>query len=188
MKKLLTISLLLITVVAHGQLSYTPKIDLNGYYDAPMIDMSDYFDDCPTYKNTGRQTFWQRNKKGFAITGIQLLSVVLDATGDAVYDMGKESGNSSQMTWGHTLQASAIGVGMLMIPMIDWERPICDGVKMAVSYLAMRYAVFDLAYNLTRGIDPLYADGIKGEVPPHGRAWSQAVVLTFSIALNFKEF
>lgn len=135
-----------------------------------------------------QETFWEKNKKSFAITGIQLASIILDAAGDAVYDMGKETHNSSQMTWGHTLQASAIGVGMLTIPMINWEHPVHDGIWMSVSYIAMRYAVFDLAYNTVRGIDPLYADGWKAEMAPGERVLTQTFFFGISLTFNFMEF
>jgi len=146
------------------------------------------FSVAPDPKYAGRGTWWQRNRKSFAITGIQLASIVLDASGDALYDKGKESGNDSQMAWGHTLQASAIGTSMLMIPMINWERPVGDGVRMAISYVAMRYALFDLTYNLTRGIDPLYADGVKATMEPGGRAFTQVIFLGLSVSINFTEF
>ena len=94
--------------------------------------------------------FWENNKKSFAITGVQLLSLSLEATGDALLDMGKESGNLSQMRWGHTLQAAGYGSLVLFIPMIDWEQPIVDGLKMTISWGAMRYGMFDLNYNLVR--------------------------------------
>ena len=52
----------------------------------------------------------------------------------------------------------------------------------------MRYAVHDLSYNLTRGIDLLYADGLKAEMPPHGRAWTEVIMFGFSVGFNLKEF
>ena len=116
-----------------------------------------------------------------------MASVVLDATGDAVYDMGKESHNAKQMSWGHTLQASAIGVNVLLLPMIDWHHPVHDGIWMSISYVAMRYAAFDLTYNLTRGIDPLYADGWKQKMAPAERALTQVFFFGVSITLNFCE-
>jgi len=135
-----------------------------------------------------RLTWWQRNQKGFAITGVMLTSVVLDAVGDAVYDMGKETGNSHQRRVGHTLQAVAIGTPFLALPMIDWRFPISDGIFLGASYVAMRYAIFDLAYNTTRGIDPLYATGWKAQMPPGGRAFTQFISLSLSIGINFTEY
>lgn len=172
----------------HVSPAYYPiKTEIVPKWKPVELTWADYDGYDPDY-GSALPSFWQKNKKGFAIMGIQMASIILDATGDAVYDMGKESGNDSQMTWGHTLQASAIGSAMLLIPMIDWERPIGDGVKMAISYVAMRYAIFDLTYNLTRGIDPLYADGIKADMPPAGRAFTQTIFFGFSIAVNFSEF
>jgi len=133
-------------------------------------------------------TFWEKHKKAFAITAIQLSSIVLDATGDAVYDMGKESGNDSQMFWGHTMQATAIGGMGVSTAMLVWEGDIWDGVRFGVGYMALRYAIFDLSYNLARGIDPLYADGIKGQMPPGGRAFTQIILFGFGVSFNICEF
>ena len=132
--------------------------------------------------------FWENNKKSFAILGVQMASITLDAAGDALYDIGKQEGSSSKQSWGHTLQATAVGVNVLLLPMIDWKRPVNDGIWMAVSYVSLRYAMFDMTYNAVRGWDLLYADGIKAEMLPGGRAFTQSIAFGFSIAIFFKEF
>ena len=98
------------------------------------------------------------------------------------------------MRWGHTLQASGYGIAFLTIPMITWEEPVRNGLVLALSWGLMRYAVFDLGYNLTRGLDPLYvgntsmSDQIISKMPLSGRAFTKTVCLGVSIAINFKEF
>lgn len=133
-------------------------------------------------------SWWERHKKGLIVTGVQLVSITLDAVGDAVYDMGKESHNSSQMFWGHTLQATALAGSAVTLVSLSWDGNWWDGVRFSVSYLALRYAIFDLSYNLARGIDPLYADGLKAKMPPHGRVFTQTIAFSFGIAFNIKEF
>ena len=137
---------------------------------------------------TARPTWWQKNRKGLAITGIQFAAVALDAAGDAVSDMGKESHNDSQMFLGHTLQAIAIGGMGVSVACLSWRGSWKDGVRFGIGYTAMRYALFDLSYNLTRGIDPLYADGVKAKMEPTGRVITQGLALAFSVSWNFKEF
>ena len=143
----------------------------------------------PVVKNESLSlSWWERHKKGVIVAVVQFGAVTLDAVGDAVYDMGKESHNSSQMFWGHTLQATAITGATTSLVSLSWDGNIWDGVKFGVGYVAMRYALFDLAYNITRGIDPLYADGLKAEMPPDGRAFTQTIVFAFSVSFSIKEF
>lgn len=182
---LIIVCLLLCTVIcAHSQDFYlSPE-----YYPAQEeISLSQPYLTPLSEPPPQPQSWWQKHRKGFAITGVHLASIVLDATGDAVYDMGKESHNNKQMAWGHTLQATAVGVGMLCIPLIDWKHPVHDGVFMSLSYVAMRYALFDLTYNLTRGIDPLYADGWKAKMPPSEIILTQTFFMGVSLTFNFLE-
>lgn len=186
MKKVLIILLVIMAVSGYSQgFHYSPA-----YYPVEIEMPQKYVPMTSTgvEYGTALPTWFEKHKKGLAVTGIQLVAVVLDAAGDAVYDMGKESGNSSQMTWGHTMQATAIaGMGVTLVS-LSWEGTWWDGVRFGVGYVAMRYAVFDLSYNLTRGIDPLYADGVKAKMPPGGRAFTQALLFGFNIGFNLTEF
>jgi len=186
MKKLLIAILLLVFIGAYSQdyhfqpEDYPVDKEMSLKYVPVASSDVEYGSALPTW--------WERNKKGLAITGIQVASVVLDATGDAIYDTGKESGNDSKMFWGHTLQASAIGVMGVSLASLAWRGSVWDGVRFGVSWVAMRYAIHDLSYNLARGIDPLYADGIKAKMSPDGRAFTQIIALTFSVSFNICEF
>jgi len=197
MRIALTISILLLAVIAAKSQKYHVS---PAYYPieqeiAPVWRPSepygaDFGDLDPEYPEYGacRMNFWQKHKKGILVAGIQLGAVILDAAGDAVYDMGKESGDSKQMAWGHTMQATALaGMGATLV-MLSWDGNWWDGVRFGVGYVAMRYAAFDLTYNLTRGIDPLYADGWKAKMPPQGRAVTQTFAFMFSMSWNILEF
>lgn len=187
MRLAITISILLLAFIsAIAQDVYVSP----GYYPTQIEVLPEWNYNTPLYqsKPEGRGTWWQRNRKSLAITGIQVVSIVMDATGDAVYDMGKESHNDSQMAWGHTLQAVAIGGMGTTLVMLSWDGGVWDGVRFGVGYVAMRYALFDMSYNLARGIDPLYADGWKAKMPPHGRAFTQTIMLGVSISINIIEF
>ena len=137
---------------------------------------------------TALPSFWQKHKKGLLITTIQICSVVADAAGDAVYDMGKESSNDSQMFWGHSLQAIGIGGMGISVASLSWRGNAWDGVKFGVGWLSMRYALHDLTYNITRGIGPLYADGVKAKMEPTGIVITQSLAFVFSVSWNIKEF
>ena len=140
-----------------------------------------------------RRTTW---KKTALNVGSSLLSIGLEMTGDALYDMGKASGNKSQMQWGHTLQATGYVVPLITIPLLlkDSQNKWYKDVAIIVgTYGLMRYATADLAYNLTRGLDPLYAgtvtshDNIMSKMEPSGRAFTKAIAFTlgFSININY---
>lgn len=167
-----------------------------GYYPIEMEIVQEWypsesssinFNAEPEY-GSALPSWWEEHRKGVAVTAIQIASIILDATGDAVYDIGKESGNDSQMFWGHTMQGVAIGGMGVSTAMLVWEGNVWDGVRFGVGYVAMRYAIFDLSYNLARGIDPLYADGLKAKMEPGGRAFTQILAFSFSVSFNICEF
>lgn len=137
-----------------------------------------------------KQTKW---KKTAICVGSSLLSIGLEMSGDALYDMGKASGNKSQMQWGHTLQATGYVVPLISIPFLlkDSDNKVISDVAIIVgTYASMRYATADLAYNLTAGLDPLYAgvttehDNIMSKMIPSGRAFTKTIALTFGISIN----
>ena len=140
-----------------------------------------------------RRNTW---KKTAISVGASLLSVGLEMTGDALYDMGKKSGNKSQMQWGHTLQATGYVVPLISIPFLVKDSPnrvIKDVVIIVGTYATMRFATADLYYNITHGLDPLYAgvttehDNIMSKMIPSGRAFVKAISFTlgFSININY---
>lgn len=141
-----------------------------------------------------RKTKWQKTA---ICVGTSLASVALEMTGDALYDMGKESGNINQMRWGHTLQATGYVVPLVSIPFLvkDSNNKVIADVAIIVStYALTRFATADLSYNLTRGLDPLYAgvitehDNIMSKVPPDGRVVYKTLSFTFGFVLNLNHW
>jgi len=137
-----------------------------------------------------RRTTW---KKTALSVGASLASVALERTGDALYDMGKESGNKSQMQWGHTLQATGYVVPLITIPFLIKDSPnrvISDVAVIVGTYGLMRFATADLYYNVTRGLDPLYAgtttehDNLMSQMIPSGRAFVKAISFTLGVSIN----
>ena len=137
-----------------------------------------------------RNTKW---KKTALSVGTALASVALEMTGDALYDMGKESGNKSQMQWGHTLQATGYVVPLISIPFLVKDSPnrvISDVAIIVGTYATMRFAMADLYYNVTRGLDPLYAgtttehDNVMSKMIPSGRAFTKAIAFTLGVSIN----
>ena len=151
-----------------------------------MIFMSLIVVNAQNYRNIN----WK--KVGINI-GSSLLSVGLEMTGDALYDMGKTSGNKSQMQWGHTLQATGYVVPLITIPILvkGSDNKLIEDIAVIVgTYGLMRFATADLAYNLTYGLDPLYA-GVTTEygntmskMPPAGRAIYKSLSFTLGFFIN----
>ena len=122
--------------------------------------------------------------------GASLLSVGLELSGDALYDMGKESGNVKQMQWGHTLQATGYVVPLFAIPFLVKDSPnkwIKDAAIIVGTYGLMRFATADMDYNAVSGRPLLDVgtvtkyDQFMSKVPPDGRV----VYKTFSFTLGF---
>lgn len=141
-----------------------------------------------------RRTTW---KKTAINLGGSLVCIALEMTGDALYDMGKESGNKSQMQWGHTLQATGYVVPMIYATYLIIESDnkwIKDVAIIVGTYATMRYATADLYYNLTRGLDPLYAgvttehDNVMSMMEPAGRAFTKAISFTLGFSININHW
>jgi len=140
-----------------------------------------------------RRTTW---KKTVLNIGISLVSVTLEMTGDALYDMGKKSGNKSQMQWGHALQATGYVVPLVSIPFLVKRyrnKTIIDVGVIVGTYGLVRFATADLFYNLTAGENPLYVGNVSGydnvmsQMPPDGRAFVKTISfgLAFGININY---
>jgi len=134
-------------------------------------------------------------KKTAINVGGSILSVGLEMSGDALYDMGKASGNKSQMQWGHGLQAAGYVVPLVTIPILlkgSNNKVIEDVAVIVGTYGLMRYATADLTYNLTRGLDPLSVgsvtkyDNFMSKMPPDGRAFTKTFSLTLGICINIE--
>jgi len=143
-------------------------------------------------KPNAQKTFWEKHKRAFAVMGVQMLSLSLEATGDALFDMGKNEGNLSKMQWGHTLTAAGYGSLILAIPLLELKRS--DAIPFTVSWFTKRYGAFDALYNTTAGLPLLYAgttstsDNYLSRMPPGGRLFTKSLTFGFSIAFDIKNF
>ena len=137
-----------------------------------------------------RRTTW---KKTALSVGASLASVALEMTGDALYDMGKESENKAQMQWGHTLQATGYVVALITIPFLVKDSPnrmISDVAVIVGTYGLMRFATADLWYNAATGQNLLDVgtvtkyDNVMSNMIPSGRAFTKAIAFTLGVSIN----
>lgn len=128
--------------------------------------------------------------------GASLTAIGLEMSGDALYDMGKESGNVSQMKWGHTLQATGNYSPFATIAIMSfvnrnrstkwWE----DALFNSLTYVGIRFATADLYYNGVRGLPPLYAgttsehDNYMSKVDPTSRGVFKGFAFTIVFVMN----
>ena len=133
-----------------------------------------------------RKTTW---KKTALNMGISIASVALEMSGDALFDMGKDAGNVTQMQWGHTLQAAGYGA-LLSIPLL--QPTARDIPVIAVNYLCIRFTFADAIYNSVRGLPLLYSgttsehDNFMSTIPPDGRAFLKTISFGFAFSVNIK--
>ena len=138
-----------------------------------------------------RQTKW---KKTAISVGSSLLSIGLEMSGDALYDMGKSSGNKSQMQWGHTLQATGYVVPLISIPFLlkgSDNKVISDVAVLVGTYASLRFATADAFYNVVHPDLELFDlgtvskyDEIMSNIPPHGRTFMKCLSLTLGVSIN----
>ena len=137
-----------------------------------------------------RRTTW---KKTAICIGSSLLSIGLEMSGDALYDIGKESGNKSQMQWGHALQATGYVVPLITIPFLVKDSPnkwIKDAAIIVGTYGLMRFATADMDYNAVSGRPLLDVgtvtkyDQFMSTMPPDGRLAYKTFSFTLGFVLN----
>lgn len=123
--------------------------------------------------------------------GMSMISVALEMTGDALYDMGKIDGNIQQMRLGHGLQAAGYVAPLAMIPLLKPE--MRDVPVILSTYLGVRFFMADGVYNKVRGNGLLdqgtvtWYDRTMSQIPPDGRAWYKGwtFALVFGININY---
>ena len=142
---------------------------------------------------------WQWDKIAIS-TGGQLLSIALEMSGDALRDMGRQSGNQSQQNWGHFLKATGYVTPIVTTTILVWDskeqgRKMWQDISIQViTYGLNRYATADFFYNVVHpdygildvGSTSLY-DQTMSEMPPHGRAVTKtwAFGLSLAITINY---
>jgi len=75
--------------------------------------------------------------------GLYTGSIILDAVGDGLMDSGNKE-------WGHFCNAASTGVLVMSPFVIDMKKEQWGWY--AAGYILMRMAIYDIVYNLTRGL------------------------------------
>ena len=186
MKKTLTILILFACVTIQAQVVHRSTTIMLETQDALRIEYIE--------KPLVEQTWWERNRLPIGVLSVQVLNIGLNSVGDGLFDEGKATGNLSQMRWGHTLRASSAGVLVVGIPLLTkWGLNWKHTPAFTVEWLLLRYGLFDLGYNTTRGLNPLYAgttatiDNTVSTMPPAGRAITKAWSVGVAIGINWYE-
>lgn len=117
--------------------------------------------------------------------GLFTLAITTDAIGDALNDEGNKG-------LGHAFDAASVGTHIYMLwnPNTQFKdfREFAIGVVM---YTGIRYAIFNLTYNLVRGLPYNYVgttDFIdKNFSQLSSMMFPKMIVLTFVISLDFNE-
>ena len=118
--------------------------------------------------------------KPIVIIGVFAAQIGLQAAGDALKDSGHKE-------WGHTLNAMSVGV-LLMSPIYLNIDP-SKWVWYLASYVSLRIAIFDYAYNAVRGLPLNYIGGTSlwdktlQELNPPTTTLGRAVFLTVGISI-----
>jgi len=128
--------------------------------------------------------------------GASLTAIGLEMSGDAVYDMGKNTGNVNQMQLGHTLQAMGNASPFVTVPILSyvnrsqnmvWWKEVLFNTG---TYMGLRFATADLFYNRAYGLPPLYAgttstaDNYMSKMDPMSRAVGKGFVFTVVFVMN----
>ena len=124
-------------------------------------------------------------KQKWARIGLITSSIVFNAVGDGLYDDGHKLAAKS-------FRAASIG-SLLAIPIVGGPIGRKKAFKYALSYGLMRFALFDITYNGTRGLPLNYVgttsihDRVIGGSPPLMIAATRMTSLWISIELNNRE-
>jgi hypothetical protein len=114
-------------------------------------------------------------------------AISLDAAGDAL-------NNNGHKDYGHLLNAASVGTH-LVIPFAlkdyystaDWKDLATD----IIIYAGLRYAIFNLVYNLTAGQSWNYIGSTdfvdKAIQNQMYSTWTKGIALTFVISLNYNQ-
>jgi len=95
--------------------------------------------------------------------GTAAAAVSLEMAGDAVYDMGKEAHDVSQMKLGHTLQAMGNATPFVALPVMyfiardDHSKWYWDALFSTATYMGIRFGIADGVYNSYRGLPFFYS-------------------------------
>jgi len=192
MRAVLIIALFFASLYCMGQMSYDfPSME-------PMYVISENtlrslkIQPTLNYKPRAQQTWWEKNKRPLAIAGSLAGGVILNAVGDGLLDEGKLRGDQSLMKWGHAVRATGY---VLPIGGLAMTEPKKEEVPWILAeYFFFRVALFNPSYNLTRGLDVVYAgstdvsDVLMSSIPPGGRAFIHVWSFGAAISINWTQF
>nr|AKH47508.1 hypothetical protein [uncultured marine virus] len=132
----------------------------------------------PKSLNQAKKDNWKR-------LVMTVLSISLDAAGDALMDKGNKKA-------GHLLNAASVGATLLIFPICNMNKH--DILKYGVEYVSIRFSMFDAVYNSTYGLPLTYSgntsyfdEAIKN-VPSHAKVTVKTITLCFALAWNSQEF
>jgi hypothetical protein len=129
----------------------------------------------------------QKNKipEPIKVISVYAGSIILQAVGDGLNDEGIK-------TWGHVCNAASTGIILASPFIIDYEKSKW-GWYLA-SYVTLRVALFDPAYNLSRGLPVTYIGGtsfwdkgLQKLAPPDGLLFARGVSFTVGISIPINE-
>lgn len=120
------------------------------------------------------------------VIGVCIGSIVLEAIGDALYDDGEK-------IWGHTFSAMSTGLLVASPFILDIDKKKWPWYF--ISYASFRIALFDLTYNITRGLPVMqigntsfWDKGMQQFAPPgHIQMFGKAIIFTLAISISIKE-
>jgi len=132
-------------------------------------------------------TWWHKHKRSFGIVGWNIVSSTIGALGDAIRDDGND--------WGWALN----GVEAAMWGSAHWVHGLRDWNEHLYYYASatfIRAGVFDITYNLKRGL-PWHYTGTKKmwdrawnelNPPPQGKGIFYGWAFTLGVAIPLNEF
>jgi len=128
----------------------------------------------------------QNWKKGLAVAGYHMSTVVVGALGDAYNDEG-------QKDLGHALKAVEVGMLVSGPFLYKWAfKEYPDFLLYCSVYPMMRFAAYDGFYNATRDLPLLYNgesshyDRFMNNFPDAGKAWYKTMVFGLGIGISIK--
>jgi len=196
MKKLILLfaALFLIIQLSVGQMSRQPEFST--WVKTESVANVSYKSDNVVHDSYVGQVSLTRKQElvPWKITLVAVSATVLEAVGDAAYDIGKTDGNQNQMMMGKAFQGVSLASHFLYIPIMKDSNT--NWLWVPVVEACWRFILFDMVYNLTRGLNIGYIGnttywdkGLQTFAAPTGmRLFADGVAATFVISFTFDKF
>jgi hypothetical protein len=183
MKRLVVLFLILASFKAYSQ-SFSPSVE-HFLLSHEIVDPTPSDVLISDFKPRAQQTFFEKRGRGIGITLYHMATITAGSLGDGFNDDG-------QKVAGHALKA--LEVAMLASGPFIWDVQRNEALPYLAEYVGLRIVLYDLPYNLKRGLDPLYVgeSSVYGKVmtgvPNHGRIWIKGVIFVATISIPIKYF